>query len=104
MEGLATYFREYARAFMKDWVRENPRVDATLTYFIKDFNGRSFHTESETLLVEEQINFVNDRPGHDFRYAIDASKIKNELSWKADENFESGIKKTINWYINKYKE
>jgi len=53
---------------------------------------------------KKQINFVNDRPGHDFRYAIDASKIENELSWKANENFESGIKKTVNWYINKYKE
>ena len=51
---------------------------------------------------KKQINFVNDRPGHDFRYAIDASKIKNKLSWKADENFESGIKKTVDWYINKY--
>ena len=48
----------------------------------------------------EQIAFVNDRPGHDFRYAIDASKIENELNWKADENFESGIKKTIAWYLN----
>lgn len=49
------------------------------------------------------ITFVKDRPGHDFRYAIDASKIENELGWNADENFESGIKKTINWYLNKYK-
>ena len=49
------------------------------------------------------ISFVTDRPGHDFRYAIDASKIENELGWKADENFESGIKKTINWYLDKYK-
>ena len=49
------------------------------------------------------ISFVTDRPGHDFRYAIDASKIENELGWEADENFESGIKKTINWYLDKYK-
>ena len=49
------------------------------------------------------ISFVSDRPGHDFRYAIDASKIENELGWKANENFESGIKKTINWYLDKYK-
>ena len=49
-----------------------------------------------------QLSFVNDRPGHDFRYAIDASKIENELGWRADENFESGILKTVNWYINKY--
>ncbi len=48
------------------------------------------------------ITFVEDRAGHDKRYAIDASKIENTLGWKADENFESGIEKTINWYIKKY--
>jgi len=51
----------------------------------------------------EQITFVKDRPGHDFRYAIDASKIETELGWQADENFETGIVKTIEWYLNKYK-
>ncbi|WP_336127539.1 dTDP-glucose 4,6-dehydratase [Mesoflavibacter sp. CH_XMU1422-2] len=51
---------------------------------------------------KDQITFVTDRPGHDFRYAIDASKIENELGWKADENFETGIKKTIDWYLKKY--
>ncbi|ULC59741.1 dTDP-glucose 4,6-dehydratase [Flaviramulus sp. BrNp1-15] len=51
---------------------------------------------------KEQITFIKDRAGHDFRYAIDASKIENELGWKADENFETGIVKTINWYIKKY--
>lgn len=49
---------------------------------------------------KEQISFVKDRPGHDFRYAIDASKIENELGWKAEENFESGIQKTVQWYLN----
>lgn len=48
---------------------------------------------------KEQISFVKDRPGHDFRYAIDASKIENELGWKAKENFETGIQKTIAWYL-----
>ena len=52
---------------------------------------------------KELKSFVEDRAGHDFRYAIDATKIENELGWKADENFESGILKTITWYINKYK-
>ncbi|MDN3491580.1 dTDP-glucose 4,6-dehydratase [Winogradskyella bathintestinalis] len=52
----------------------------------------------------EQISFVTDRPGHDFRYAIDASKIEKELGWKADENFETGIIKTIEWYLEKYEE
>lgn len=49
----------------------------------------------------DQITFVKDRPGHDLRYAIDATKIENELGWKADENFETGIVKTIEWYLHK---
>ncbi|RED48952.1 dTDP-glucose 4,6-dehydratase [Seonamhaeicola aphaedonensis] len=51
---------------------------------------------------KNQITFVNDRPGHDFRYAIDASKIEKELGWQAEENFETGILKTVDWYIKKY--
>ena len=51
----------------------------------------------------EQISYVTDRLGHDRRYAIDASKIENELGWKADENFETGIIRTIDWYLKKYK-
>ena len=45
------------------------------------------------------ITYVTDRPGHDLRYAIDASKIKNELGWVPEETFESGIRKTVNWYL-----
>lgn len=56
-----------------------PRVD-----------GKSYST---------QISFVKDRPGHDLRYAIDATKLENELGWKAAENFESGIGKTVQWYL-----
>ena len=46
------------------------------------------------------ITFVQDRAGHDFRYAIDADKITKELGWKADENFDTGIVKTVDWYLN----
>jgi dTDP-glucose 4,6-dehydratase len=53
-------------------------------------NGKSF---------KEQITFVKDRAGHDKRYAIDASKLEKDLGWKAEENFESGIQKTIDWYL-----
>ena len=53
---------------------------------------------------KNQIAFVKDRAGHDFRYAIDATKIENGLGWEADENFESGIEKTIDWYLNRYVE
>ncbi len=52
---------------------------------------------------KELITFVEDRAGHDRRYAIDATKIEDELGWRADENFESGIMKTIEWYLKKYK-
>jgi len=52
---------------------------------------------------KDLITFVEDRAGHDRRYAIDATKLENELGWKADENFESGIVKTIEWYLEKYK-
>ena len=51
---------------------------------------------------KELITFVEDRAGHDRRYAIDASKLENELGWKADENFDTGIVKTIEWYFRKY--
>jgi dTDP-glucose 4,6-dehydratase len=47
----------------------------------------------------DQITYVADRPGHDRRYAIDASKLERELGWKPDETFESGIRKTVQWYL-----
>jgi dTDP-glucose 4,6-dehydratase len=50
----------------------------------------------------DQISFVKDRPGHDQRYAIDASKIKTELGWSPYESFDSGLEKTIAWYATKY--
>lgn len=59
-----------------------------------DPQGRSYR---------ELITFVTDRPGHDRRYAIDATKIETELGWQADEDFESGIGKTIDWYIKLFK-
>jgi dTDP-glucose 4,6-dehydratase len=49
---------------------------------------------------ERLIAFVTDRPGHDARYAIDASKLESELGWRAQENFESGIVKTVRWYLD----
>jgi dTDP-glucose 4,6-dehydratase len=54
-------------------------------------DGRSYRT---------QITFVKDRPGHDRRYAIDATKLERELGWKPAETFESGIRKTVQWYLD----
>lgn len=57
---------------------------------------------SEGKSYKELITFVQDRAGHDRRYAIDATKIEEELGWKAAENFETGIIKTIDWYLDKF--
>jgi len=55
--------------------------------------------ESKYKPHEQLIVFVEDRPGHDVRYAIDANKIAKELGWLPKETFESGIEKTIKWYL-----
>lgn len=49
---------------------------------------------------EKLITFVKDRAGHDFRYAIDASKVSNELGWKPSLQFEEGLEKTVDWYLS----
>lgn len=59
-------------------------------------NSKDYHS------YEDLIEFVDDRPGHDKRYAIDCSKIKDDLNWMPVENFESGMTKTVNWYLNKF--
>ncbi|MGR5262338.1 GDP-mannose 4,6-dehydratase, partial [Vibrio astriarenae] len=48
----------------------------------------------------DQITFVNDRPGHDRRYAIDARKLERELGWRPAETFETGLRKTVQWYLD----
>ncbi len=61
---------------------------------VAEHSGRS---ETEVL---DLITFVKDRPGHDFRYAIDATKIRTELGWEPRETFETGLEKTVRWYLN----
>jgi dTDP-glucose 4,6-dehydratase len=58
------------------------------------------HHPSKVGPRQRLIAFVTDRPGHDRRYAIDATKIETELGWRAAENFESGIEKTVMWYLD----
>jgi len=55
---------------------------------------------ADGLSYREQITYVKDRPGHDRRYAIDAGKIERELGWKPNESFETGIRKTVRWYLD----
>ena len=56
--------------------------------------------EQKKKKYSELITFVTDRPGHDRRYAIDSTKIEKDLGWRPKETFESGIEKTIKWYLD----
>ena len=60
-----------------------------------EFQPNAAHTPHDSL-----IKFVADRPGHDLRYAIDASKIERELGWRPTETFETGLRKTVQWYLS----
>lgn len=109
---------------VRDWLYVDDHVRALTAVFERGVPGESYmiggRSERKNLAVveticdtldtirpradgksyREQINFVADRPGHDFRYAIDASKLERELDWKPLENFETGIEKTIRWYLD----
>jgi len=78
----------------------NEKKNIDVVHTICDTLGELIPKETN---YRDQITFVTDRPGHDFRYAIDASKIDKELGWKPDETFETGIKNTISWYLNNLK-
>lgn len=73
--------------------RTNNQIAAIICEILDEQKPRS-----DRKSYKEQIKFVTDRAGHDRRYAIDASKIEEQLGWKAEENFETGIVKTLNWY------
>jgi len=60
-----------------------------------------FRARPDNRSYREQITYVIDRPGHDRRYAIDAHKIERELNWKPTETFETGIRKTVQWYLER---
>lgn len=76
--------------------RTNNQIAATICALLDRKRPRS-----DGKSYAEQITFVKDRAGHDKRYAIDASKIERELGWRAIENFETGIEKTLEWYLKK---
>lgn len=102
------YVEDHARALYKVVTEAKPGS----TYNIGGHNEKKNLEVVETVcaLLDELkpadinyadlITYVNDRPGHDRRYAIDSTKIQNELGWKPEETFESGMRKTVEWYLN----
>ena len=110
-------------ANVRDWLYVEDHVRALRAVFERGRTGESYmvggNSERTNLSVvtticdtldrirpradgrsyRDQISYVADRPGHDFRYAIDATKLKTELGWTPRETFESGIEKTILWYL-----
>lgn len=75
--------------------KQNIEVVKTICHILDELQPQANGQPYESL-----ITFVKDRPGHDVRYAIDASKIKNDLGWTPEETFDSGIYKTVQWYLN----
>ena len=79
---------------------DNQIENLELVNKICEICDRKFPSKSSKLSkYSELIDFVNDRAGHDYKYAIDASKIKKDLGWEPSESFNSGLEKTIDWYI-----
>lgn len=75
--------------------KQNIDVVKTICQILDELKPQSNGQPYESL-----ITFVKDRPGHDLRYAIDATKIQNDLGWMPEETFDSGIRKTVEWYLN----
>jgi dTDP-glucose 4,6-dehydratase len=80
--------------------KANLDVVHTLCDILDELDPRPPENGTAARSYREQIAFVQDRPGHDRRYAIDARKIERELGWKPAETFESGIRKTVQWYLH----
>ena len=103
---------------IRDWIFVLDHCDAILKVLFKGKKGESYNISGEneinniTIIIKileimgkpkKLMNFVQDRPGHDFRYSLDSKKIHNKLKWKSKHNFEKGLEQTISWYIENKK-
>ena len=103
---------------IRDWIHVNDHCNAIIDVLHKGKTGESYNISSgneiDNLTIikkilsimdkpEDLIEFVDDRPGHDFRYSMNSDKLQNELGWKSKTNFDLGIENTVNWYLNNSK-
>jgi len=100
---------------IRDWVYVKDHCDAIMKVFLNGESGESYNIAGSNEITnvkliqkilkslnksEDLIYFVEDRPGHDLRYGVDSSKIRDNLGWKPRYSFEEGLKSTIDWYIS----
>jgi dTDP-glucose 4,6-dehydratase len=100
---------------IRDWIYVDDHCDAVSSVLFNGVSGKSYNisanNEIDNLTIvkkilnimnksEDLIEFVEDRPGHDFRYSMDSKKITSELNWKTKLSFDKGLEKTIQWYLD----
>ena len=100
---------------VRDWIYVDDHCDAILLALLNGKPGESYNisanNEIDNLTIvkkileimnkpENLIEFVEDRPGHDFRYSLNSSKISEQLGWKVKTSFENGLKSTVQWYLD----
>ena len=110
---------------VREWIYVEDHCSALIKIAEKGIIGENYNVGSGTILnniqiakkiilnfkkiispqnIKSKIYFVKDRPGHDLRYCLNSSKIRNKLKWRCKSNFDQRINETINWYINKFKD
>ena len=100
---------------IRDWIFVDDHCDAVLSALLNGVTGESYNisanNEIDNITIvrkileimnksEDLIEFVEDRPGHDFRYSMDSTKISNKLGWKIKSSFDEGLEKTVRWYLD----
>ena len=103
---------------IRDWIFVDDHCEAIHNVLLNGKSGKSYNISAENEIdnitivkkilslmnkSEDLIEFVEDRPGHDFRYSLDSSKIRTDLKWIQKTNFEKGLEKTVNWYMSNKK-
>ena len=100
---------------IRDWIYVDDHCQAVETALFNGKSGESYNISADNEIdnisivkkilkimdkSEDLIEFVEDRPGHDFRYSLNSKKISDELGWKRNTNFDEGIRKTVQWYLD----